>query len=100
MDDSLDVGGRLSYFVPVSGTVATVGAGIGVTGRFFDRNVALGTQDRRDTRFDGTLHLLLEDIVGDNVDLRVDYRFEYNDSNDPTEDFTNHVVGSRIVWKF
>lgn len=98
--DFFDYGLRAAYFSPVIEDVARVGAGIGIYDRIFGQNVALGSSDRRDLRIEPTAHLVFPNVVGRSGDVRVDYRFQFNESNDEAEDFTNHVVGARLVWRF
>lgn len=98
--DAVDYGVRVSYFVPTFDDAVTLGAGARFHQTHFDQEISSGGSNRRDSRIEGTLHMIFKDLIQDNVDLRFDYRYERNLSNDPNEDFDNHVVGSKIVWKF
>lgn len=97
--DYYETGARLAYFVPLFGNLQ-LGAGFAAYYRHYDQNVVFDTKDREDVVISPTAHLILQDIAGGKVDVRVDYRFEKNDSNDSTEDFENHVVGVRTLRRF
>ena len=82
-----------------------VGAGIGLYHRWYDEKVDNvlnfdATGDRRDVYVEPTAHLILPNLIAPNVDVRFDYRFEGNYSNDATRDYENHVAGGRIVGRF
>lgn len=96
----VEVGGRLVYYAPLLRNRVYVGAGFGAHHRSYDQNVAFGTADRRDWLLEPTAHLVLRNVRGSKFDLRVDYRYEHNDSNDRLEDFDNHVFGVRTVRRF
>ncbi|MDA7946772.1 MAG: tetratricopeptide repeat protein [Hyphomicrobiaceae bacterium] len=98
--DYIEYGGRLVYYKPVAKRRIYLGGGIGVFERDYNQNVAFGTKDREDTLIVPTAHVILPNVRRSKFDLRFDYRFEHNDSNDPTEDFENHVVGGRTVRRF
>ncbi len=88
------------YYSPIRNKKAYIGGGIGVFMRDYDQNVAFGTNDRSDTMLVPSAHLLVPKIRGSKFDFRMDYRYEHNDSNDPTEDFNNHVLSAKTVRKF
>lgn len=98
--DYVDAGARVSYFFPVADSRVLLGAGLGAYQRWFDQNVAFSSRERRDLQWEATAHLIWRNAFGEDVDLRVDYRFENNDSNDPTEDYVDHVAGVRTMWRF
>lgn len=98
--DYVEAGGRSVYYTPVARGRAIVGAGLGVYHRSYDQNVAFQTNDREDWLLQPTAHLIFPKIKGTKFDLRVDYRYENNDSNDRFEDFDNHVIGARTVRRF
>lgn len=96
----IEYGARVLYYTPVLSKKAYLGAGLGLYGRDYDQNVALAAKDRSDTMLVPSAHLLLPKFRGSVFDLRMDYRYEHNDSNDPTEDFNNHVISVTTVRKF
>lgn len=96
----IEYGARVLYYTPVLSKKAYLGAGIGIYERDYDQNIAFGTSERSDTMIVPSAHLLIPKFRGSNFDLRFDYRYEDNDSNDPTEDFENHVLSVKTVRKF
>lgn len=97
----IEYGARVLYYTPVLSKKAYLGAGLGLYGRDYDQNVALvANKERSDTMLVPSAHLLLPKFRGSVFDLRMDYRYEHNDSNDPTEDFNNHVISVTTVRKF
>ena len=57
-------------------------------------------KDRSDLYVEPTAHMILPNFIAPNIDLRFDYRFEGNYSNDVTRDYENHVAGTRVVGRF
>ena len=103
--DYNDIGGRIAYYVPINRGWAFFGAGIGIYERWYDEKVSnvldlTATGDRRDFYIEPTAHLIFPNLIAPSVDLRFDYRFEGNYSNDNTKDYENHVAGARIVGRF
>lgn len=98
--DYLEAGNRIGYYFPVLGARAVVGAGFSYYHRWYEQNVALRTDKRRDDYIEPTAHLIFPSLLAPQVDLRFDYRYEHNFSNEPLERFENHVVGGRIVGRF
>lgn len=96
----VETGARAVYYTRVADGRAWLGGGLGVYWRDYDQNVANAINDREDVLIEPTAHLLIPGIFDSKFDFRIDYRFEHNDSNDPTEDFDNHVFGIRTVRKF
>lgn len=98
--DFVEYGGRVVYYAPVADKRVFLGAGFGIFQRDYDQNVASGTKDRSDLQLAPTAHMVVPNIRGSKFDLRMDYRYETNDSNDPIEDFDNHVFSASTVRKF
>jgi len=98
--DYLESGIRASYFVPVNGPAALFGVGIGYHHRWFGQNVAFSIDKRQDDFIEPSAHLIFPSLLAPNLDLRFDYRFEHNESNDALERFDNHVVGVHVVGRF
>lgn len=99
-------GGRLGYFFPIlPNNQAYFGAGISAYRRDYDSGVidAAGNvtdEKRRDFYLEPTAHLIFPRLVADNVDVRIDYRFEDNHSNEKDSEFKNHVVILGLVGNF
>ena len=98
--DFIEYGSRAAYFVPVLNNKMVLGGGFGAYYRDYDQNVAFSTEKREDWYLEPTAHVIFPSLISAQTDLRADYRFEYNDSNDRTEEFENHVVGMRAVRRF
>lgn len=98
--DFIEYGGRVVYYKPVAGKRLFLGAGIGVYHRDYNQNVALGVTNRSDVMVEPSAHLIVPNVRGSKLDFRVDYRYEHNDSNDPLEDFGNHVISAKTVRRF
>ena len=95
-----EVGSGAEYFVPAFHNAIYLGGGIGVFYRDYDQTVAFGTNQREDWFIEPAAHLVIPNVIGRNGDLRVDYVFQHNDSNDPTQEFDNHIIGARTVKRF
>jgi hypothetical protein len=109
--DYREWGGRISYFFPLDNRRVYLGFGISVFDREFDTSVldpgwaAAGVpiaidKNRHDIYIEPTAHLIFPNLIGPNIDLRADYRFEKNYSNDDFRDFANHVAGLRVIGRF
>lgn len=103
--DYTDAGGRIAYYFPIDKGRIIVGGGVGLFHRWYDEHVDNiidpdATGDRRDLYVEPTAHVILPDLIAPNIDLRLDYRFEGNYSNDATRDYENHVAGVRFVGRF
>jgi hypothetical protein len=109
--DYTEWGGRVSYLFPIDNRRVYLGVGISVYDRNFDTNtldpfwlqggVQIATDEkRRDLFIEPTAHLIFPNLIAPNVDLRADYRFEDNFSNDDSRDFQNHVAGVRVIGRF
>jgi hypothetical protein len=104
--DYVEVGGRVAYYYPIAMGRAFVGAGFAAYRRSYDENVSnvvsmTPTDNKRaDTYIEPTAHLIFPNLIAPMVDLRFDYRYERNFSNDPSVEYENHVAGTRIVGRF
>lgn len=99
--DFLEVGSRFYYFLPNVMSDVHVGFGMGIYWRDYEQTVAFNAdKERRDTFIEPTAHVILADPFKGDFDLRFDYRYEENFSNDDTEDFQNHVFGTRVIRRY
>lgn len=99
--DYHEAGMRFAYYFPVRSATVWLGAGFTYYHRWYGQNVAFDfTQKRDDDYIEPTAHVILPDFFGKNFDLRFDYRYERNFSNDPNESFENHVAGARVSRRF
>jgi len=98
----VEVGGRLEYYHPVLDWL-TIGANIEIAHRAYASAIDLITGlpfSRRDVMVTPGATILFRHIMRDQSDIRVDYRFQHNDSNDPLRDFVNHLVTVMFVSRF
>jgi hypothetical protein len=110
--DHMEWGGRISYFIPLDNRRYYFGVGLSVYERQYDTPVlapidlqVFGDQvatdeDRHDVYIEPTAHLIFPNLLAPNVDVRADYRFEKNHSNDESRDYENHVAGVRVIGRF
>ena len=101
--DYIEAGGRVAYYFPINRGQIFLGAGIGVFHRWYDEETSWfnwNIEDRRDLYIEPTAHVIVPNLIAPNVDLRFDYRFEGNYSNDMIRDYENHVAGARVVGRF
>ncbi len=124
--DYTQLGAALAYYMPLLRGRAFIGAGVEVYHRWYDEPAGTvriidyccetffaPSGRRRDLYVEPTAHLIFANLFGPNVDLRFDYRFEYNASNalimtvsddeDITTnyaDYTNHVAGVHVVGRY
>jgi hypothetical protein len=96
----IEYGGRVVYYTPVANKRVYLGAGFGIFQRDYDQNVAFSTKNRSDLTLVPTAHVLVPNIRGSKFDLRLDYQYQTNDSNDAFEDYDNHVISASTVRKF
>jgi hypothetical protein len=83
-----EYGGRLEFYRRVFEWL-TVGAGISVSHRDYAPSVDLAipmTMNRRDLTVTPSATLIFHNFIGYQTDLRADYRFEHNDSNNALRD--------------
>ncbi len=129
--DYTQLGAALAYYFPLYKGKAFLGTGVEVYHRWYDESsstiervgicgafcgelVSIDADKRRDTYIEPTAHLIFPNMFGPNVDLRFDYRFEYNISNASTTmidnntgdtikrpaDFQDHVAGAHVVGRY
>lgn len=89
-------GARLAYFLSLNDLV-TVGASVGVYDRYFLVDKAPNGDDRNDVVVIPGVSVLFKNVFGPRTGIRLKYDFEYSDSNDPGEDYDNHVIGLSLI---
>ncbi|HEY7457440.1 MAG TPA: tetratricopeptide repeat protein [Xanthobacteraceae bacterium] len=95
----IEYGGKLEYYHRILEWL-TVGANISVSQRDYARtfDVGLGTSvNRRDVLVAPGATVVFHQVWGHQTDLRVDYRFERNNSNLAARDYDNHIATLMIV---
>jgi opacity protein-like surface antigen len=77
------------------------GVNFAVSERFYrDDAVAAGTDQRRDTQVAPGATIVFPHLITYNGDLRFDYRFLWNLSNDPTQTFVDHLITAKTIFRF
>lgn len=94
-----EFGGKLEYYRRVVEWM-TVGGSIAVSKRDYSKTfdvLASATVSRRDVTIIPGATLIFHHVMGYQTDLRVDYRFERNDSNQVVRDYENHIATVMLV---
>ncbi len=97
-----EIGGRAEVYQQITPWV-TVGASLAASWRDYSDDYVTGTvtgEKRRDTLLIPGAMVLLPGFFWQEWDLRFDYRYLHNDSNDPTKEFTDHVVTAAVTKRF
>ncbi len=94
-----EVGAKFGYFYPLTEWLIA-GPSFEVSRRWFATPGLFGGTDRADTFYAPGASAVVHDVIAQNVDLRFDYQYQKQDSNDPTRDFDNHAVSARIQARF
>jgi hypothetical protein len=93
-------GGRLEVYKTATQWL-TLGASLTVSRRDYRHDVVVATgADRRDTLFVPGATAILPGFFWKQADLRLDYRFLRNNSNDATKEFDDHIVSATMVKRF
>jgi hypothetical protein len=81
----------------------TVGASLAASWRDYSDDYVIGTvtgEKRRDTLLVPGALVLFPGFFWKEWDLRFDYRYLHNASNDPTKEFTDHIVTAAVTKRF
>ena len=96
----LEWGGRLEVYKSLAPWL-TVGANVSAARRNYRNDVVPGTGDKReDTIFIPGATVIFPNLVAAQTDLRLDYKFIDDHSNDQSKSFTNHFVSATVVSRF
>jgi hypothetical protein len=97
-----EYGGRIEFYRRVFEWL-TIGGGFAVSHRDYAQSIDLAipmTMNRRDVTLTPSATLIFHNVVGYQTDLRADYRFEHNDSNNALRDYENHIATLMLVSRF
>lgn len=92
-------GSRFEYFNQVADWL-TLGAGVDLTQTFYSDLYTPDDDKRVDVMIEPLLSAVFTRAFGMQSDLALDYRFQWNESNDEQADFGNHIVTARVVTRF
>lgn len=93
-------GGRVEFYKKLAAWV-TVGASFQASWRDYRNDFVLGTGDKReDTLLIPGAMVLFPGFFWKEWDLRFDYRYLHNHSNDPTKAYDDHIVTAAVTKRF
>ncbi|BCP52726.1 hypothetical protein K32_13430 [Kaistia sp. 32K] len=92
-------GARVEYFNKVADWL-TLGGGVDVTQTLYRKLYAPDGDKRDDVMIEPLLSAVFNRALGMQTDLALDYRFQWNQSNDENRDFENHILTARVVTRF
>lgn len=99
LGDYIEGGAQALYYIQPLDDLR-LGASFLFYHRDYRQTIRLGTAERRDWYISPGAEVLIRNVGCDGCDIKADYRFEKNYSNDDTEDFVNHVVGVSGIKRF
>lgn len=97
-----EVGGRIEFFQQITAWM-TVGASLAASWRDYTEDYVTGTttgEKRKDTLLIPGAMVLFPGFFWKEWDLRFDYRYLDNDSNDPTKSYKDHIVTAAVTKRF
>lgn len=96
----LEWGSRFDLIKSVTSWLA-VGINFSISQRDYRTDIVTATGEKRqDTIFSPGLSLTFPNLFVQQTDLRFDYRYLIDDSNDPTKSFTDHIVTASVIARF
>lgn len=96
-----EVGGRIEMYQQLTAWV-TVGGSLAASWRDYTNDIVPGTLNtkRKDTLLIPGALVLFPGFFWKEWDLRFDYRYLNNDSNDPSKSFQDHIVTAAVTKRF
>jgi hypothetical protein len=93
-------GGRVEFYKSLTAWV-TVGASFQASRRDYRNDIVVATgADRKDTLLIPGALVLLPGFFWKEWDLRFDYRYLHNNSNDATKEFNDHIITASVTKRF
>lgn len=92
-------GARFEYFNKVTDWL-TLGGGVDITQTVYRHLYTEDGGKRDDVMIEPLASAVFNRAFGMQSDLALDYRFQWNQSNDEQSDFGNHIVTARVVTRF
>jgi len=89
-------GGKLEYYRRIIGSLS-LGGYVSINSR---RYAIIDEFRRNDLLLIPGAAAIIHEIFGTRADLRFDYRYEHNNSNDPTQVYTNHALTVLLVARY
>ena len=96
----LEYGARVEAYKNITDWL-TIGANFGISKRDYRNDIVVATGvTREDVIFSPGATLLFPGLFGFNRDLRFEYKYLRDNSNDPTKSFEDHLVSAAFVARF
>lgn len=96
----MEYGGKIEGYKTLAPWLV-VGANLAVSHRNYRQDfVGTTTQKRDDTTWSPGATVVFPNLFAALTDLRFDYRYLSNHSNDPTKEFEDHIVSATFVKRF
>jgi hypothetical protein len=96
----IEYGSDFAYYTPVSDGVVA-GANISLSDRYYrDPGLFTGSDDRHDTMVSPGATVIFKHVFAFQSDVRLQYRYRDNSSNDDSRDFEDHVITLNIDARF
>ena len=97
--DYVSWGARFEYFNQVADWL-TLGGGVDVTQTLYSNLYAPDGDKRDDVMIEPLLSAVFNRALGMQTDIALDYRYQWNQSNDEQAEFGNHIAMARVVTRF
>jgi len=96
-----EVGGRVEVYQQLASWM-TVGGSFAASWRDYSNDYVTGstTEKREDTLLIPGAMVLFPGLLWQEWDLRFDYRYLHNNSNDPTKEFRDHIITAAVTKRF
>ena len=96
----IEWGGRVEFLKAITEKVA-VGVNFAAIRRDYRNDIVIDSGDKRhDTLVNPGASLIFPNLIATQTDLRFDYRYLMNYSNDVTKRFNDHIVTASVVARF
>jgi hypothetical protein len=96
----MEYGGKIEGYKTLAPWLV-VGANLAVSHRDYRNDfVGMSTTKRDDTTWSPGATIVLPNLFAAQTDLRFDYRYISNHSNDPAKEFDDHIVSATVVKRF
>lgn len=96
---SHQLGVKINYLMKVTRRVI-VGASVSLEYRPYNELKAFSTKRRTDWSLSPGARVIFEGVFFNRHSLVVSYQFDLNESNDPFEEYKNHIVAVSSLWRF
>lgn len=97
--ESQQIGARFDYYLPLQQDLA-IDLNFTVSYQAYSEDGDPGAGDRRDIYLSPGVQLIVKEVIAQRHDLVFGYQYEDNRSNSSSDDFINHLVSVRSVWRF